>query len=112
MSSIERIAKIFRVLSEANRLEIIFSLEGGPKSVSQIIESTGLSQPLVSFHLKVLRESGLVVTQRKSTIVINALSDAEITKLIRPFKKYGCDQTMKPISMPVHCMCSPWKKEE
>ncbi len=47
-------------LAERNRLRIVELLRQGPISVNEIVEKLDLSQPLVSKHLRVLRESGLV----------------------------------------------------
>lgn len=56
---VETVADIFKTLSDANRLRIIRVLTLDCQSVSRIVEETGLSQPLVSHHLRVLREAGL-----------------------------------------------------
>ena len=47
-------------LAEPNRLAIVELLRDGPRSVNEIVESLGLSQPLVSKHLKVLSAVALV----------------------------------------------------
>ncbi len=45
-----RYAGFCRLMAVENRLLILFSLEGGQKSVSSVIEATGLSQTLLSYH--------------------------------------------------------------
>src|SRR5512142_1468259 len=47
-------------LAEPNRLRIVEMLKKGPSSVNEIAGRLELSQPLVSKHLRVLREAGLV----------------------------------------------------
>ncbi len=47
-------------LAEPNRLRIVEILRTGPSSVNEIAERLKLSQPLVSKHLRVLREAGIV----------------------------------------------------
>jgi DNA-binding transcriptional ArsR family regulator len=47
-------------LAEPNRLRIVELLRGGPRSVNEIVETLELPQPLVSKHLRVLRDAGLV----------------------------------------------------
>ena len=47
-------------LAETNRLHIVELLRKGPLSVNEIVEKLGLSQPLVSKHLRVLSQAGLV----------------------------------------------------
>jgi DNA-binding transcriptional ArsR family regulator len=86
-------------------------LKDGPCSVSQIIEATGFSQPLVSFHLKLLREAGIVTTERKGTFVYNSLSDQELPKIIHQFAKYSVHaKESKHAEMPFSCACPPWMK--
>jgi DNA-binding transcriptional ArsR family regulator len=109
---IDSLVRFFKLLGDESRLSILFALETEPCSVSQIMEKTGLSQPLVSFHLKVLREAGLVVTERKGTFVFNALGQPDLTKLIRCFEKYtdrDGAQAGKTFSFPGDC-CSSWMK--
>jgi DNA-binding transcriptional ArsR family regulator len=47
-------------LAEPNRLHIVELLRDGPLSVNEIVERLHLSQPLVSKHLRVLSQAGLV----------------------------------------------------
>ena len=50
----------FEVLSSAVRRDIIAQLRRGPSSVSDLNEALGISQPVVSKHLRVLRDTGFV----------------------------------------------------
>ena len=47
-------------LAEPNRLAIVEYLRDGPRSVNDIVDRLGLSQPLVSKHLRVLSEVDIV----------------------------------------------------
>jgi DNA-binding transcriptional ArsR family regulator len=47
-------------LAEPNRLRIVEMLKKGPAPVNEIAVQLRLSQPLVSKHLRVLREAGIV----------------------------------------------------
>lgn len=51
---------IFAALAEPNRLQIVDLLCDGPLTVGEIAERTGMRQPQVSKHLRVLSEAGLV----------------------------------------------------
>lgn len=57
--ALEAVAALFKTLSDPTRLRIIQVLTLECESVTAIVEATGLSQPLVSHHLRILRESGL-----------------------------------------------------
>ena len=50
----------FTLLAEPTRRRLLDLLAGGERSVTELVESLGLSQPLVSKHLRVLREAGAV----------------------------------------------------
>lgn len=53
-----------KALADVNRLRIVRRLAAGEASVAELIAHVGLSQPLVSHHLKRLRVAGLVETRR------------------------------------------------
>ena len=68
-------ADIFDVLSDSTRRELLARLldrrlddgpDSGELSVGQLVEATGLSQPTVSKHLKVLRDHGLVTVREEA----------------------------------------------
>lgn len=108
---LESIAKIFKLLSDPNRLKILYLLEDGSLSVSGIMERSLLSQPLVSFHLKVLREAGLIEPYREGTFVFNKLAHQEIIALIASFEPYISQKT-EDATIPFmgNDCCPPWMK--
>lgn len=53
-----------KALADVNRLRIVRHLAEGEATVTELISSIGLSQPLVSHHIKRLRAAGLVETRR------------------------------------------------
>ena len=53
-----------KTLADVNRLRILQRLADSDATVTELIEHVGLSQPLVSWHLGKLRESGFVETHR------------------------------------------------
>lgn len=50
----------FEALAEPNRRAILDALRDGERPVSALVDELGVSQPLVSKHLRVLRDAGLV----------------------------------------------------
>ncbi len=54
---------VFAVLAESSRRGILDLLMDGPHSVGEIVERSGLSQPNVSRHLRILREAEVVQAQ-------------------------------------------------
>ena len=74
-AQLEQAAELFKALSTVSRLRILTSLAGGEGSVGSLVQSTGLSQPLVSQHLRVLRSMNLVTVSRSGREAIYALTD-------------------------------------
>ena len=79
----KQIAVFFRSLADENRLKILVNLSEGEKSVSEIVEQTGLSQPLISHHLKELKHSLIVKTERKGSFVFYELTEPTIVDLLK-----------------------------
>ena len=61
----EKAIDSLKALAEPIRLEIIEALSNGEKCVCDLMQETGLAQSKISFHLKVLKEAG-VITDRQS----------------------------------------------
>ena len=61
----EKAIDLLKALAEPIRLEIIESLSNGEKCVCDLMQETDLAQSKISFHLKVLKEAG-VITDRQS----------------------------------------------
>jgi ArsR family transcriptional regulator len=78
----QNLARFFKVLGDANRLGIVLTIGSGNRSVSEIIDSTGLPQTLVSFHLKVLREARIVKTVRQGPFIFYSLAEPELLALL------------------------------
>jgi DNA-binding transcriptional ArsR family regulator len=75
-------AFLARSLADENRLRILLCLGNGKKSVSQVVEELGLSQPLISHHLKELRRSLLVKVERRGPFVYYEMSDPTIIDIL------------------------------
>ena len=59
-------AEMFKVLSDSNRLQIIDMLSCGEMCVCKILEKFNITQPTLSHHLKVLADSGIVVSRKEA----------------------------------------------
>ncbi len=75
-------AKIFYALSDPVRLEILDFLRGGEKCVCEIVPHLGLIQPVVSRHLKILKDSGLVLFRKDGNKRLYSTSDPRIYRII------------------------------
>ena len=58
-------ARMLGILADPNRLNIVRVLTEDCQHVSDIVNATGLLQPLVSHHLRVLKDHGLAISERQ-----------------------------------------------
>ncbi len=70
--------RICYALGDPTRVLILYALSDGPLCVSEIVEVLGFSQPTISRHLRVLRERGLVNTEREGTNIFYSLADRRV----------------------------------
>jgi len=66
--SAQRMARVFKALSDPARLRLLSLIAGRPAGEAcncELIEPLGLSQPTVSHHLKVLHDVGLLARDRR-----------------------------------------------
>lgn len=82
MDRINELSTVFKLLGEPNRLRILLSLGLECRPVSAVIAATGLSQTNVSFHLRTLREAGLVRGEPHGPFVFYCLADPTLLSLI------------------------------
>ena len=63
-AAIDAAVETLKFLSDRNRLRILGVLAREETCVCDLIDELGLPQPLVSYHLRKLRDGGLVRTRR------------------------------------------------
>jgi len=66
LKELDHLADLFRVLAEPNRLRILYLLTQRETCVCELLPEMGISQPLLSHHLGVLAESGLIQSRRQA----------------------------------------------
>ena len=65
-------------LSDPTRIFILYALNERALNVTELTNELGLPQPTISRHLKVLRERGLVDTERHGTVITYHLTDQRV----------------------------------
>jgi DNA-binding transcriptional ArsR family regulator len=76
------VAETMHALSTPSRVRILGRLAVGPCSVSKLARDIDMEQPAVSQQLRVLRNLGLVSSERDGKKVIYALSDENVRALL------------------------------
>jgi DNA-binding transcriptional ArsR family regulator len=74
-------AHVLRALASSERLLIVLWLAGTRSSVRELEEVTGLGQSLVSYHLRMLRDAGLIVAEADGRVNRYRLATADLDSL-------------------------------
>lgn len=75
-------AEICAGLADPKRITILYELADGPKNVTELAQALDMPQPLVSRHLKILRERGMVATTRQGQAVEYRLGDPRLIEAL------------------------------
>lgn len=75
-------AEICGGLADPKRILILYALLEGPRNVTELVESLKMSQPMVSRHLKILRERGMVIATRLGPSVEYRLADERLIQAL------------------------------
>lgn len=81
---------LFNVLAEPNRRLLLDLLLEGAEPVSRLVEQVDMSQPVVSKHLRILRNAGLVSVRRdgqRRLYSINPEPLEEVDEWIQPYRQ-------------------------
>lgn len=87
---------ICSALAEHHRLLLLYAIAESPRSVGELVVQSGLSQPSVSRHLRILRESGIVSTRRAGRSVYYFPADARIVQAMELLRAVVLDQAQRP----------------
>src|SRR5216683_5295423 len=81
---------IWAALADPHRRAMLDALRDGPCPVGDLAGALGLSQPMTSKHLRVLRDAGLVLVRKQAQQRIYAVNPrrmAEIESWLAPYRK-------------------------
>lgn len=85
-------AQFCRGLADQSRMLLVYELAEQPRNVSELVERLGMAQPVVSRHLKILRERGIVVAERQGRSVTYQLADERIVQALDLFRSIIADR--------------------
>ena len=96
-------AKIFNALSDPVRLEIVEFLRVGEKCVCEIVPHVHLIQPVVSRHLKILKDCGLLKYRKEGNRRLYSITDYRIVEIIDAVGSDLVDALTKRIIEQIAC---------
>ncbi len=104
-----RLQAFFQTLGDATRLRIIQFIGAEDRSVSEIVDFLRQSQPLVSHHLRVLRESGILEAKRHGPFIRYSVKDARLLDALGILQEIAPAGEVAPGSLPMFCRPPWWK---
>jgi len=107
--------ELLRALGTPHRLAIVLELADGPRCVHELVDGLGVSQSLVSQHLRVLRNTGLVVGARRGKETVYSLPDDHVAHIARDALAHGGESRARagrPTDHDHHTQEQPEHEEE
>ena len=100
MHDLDTLTARFKALSDPIRLRILDRLRGGERCVCELTDVLDAGQSLLSFHLRVLKDAGLVTDRREGRWMHYALSPevvAEIGEFLGALRRRTDERRWKPV---------------
>lgn len=92
-TGLRRSARLFHALSDETRLKILERLRHGERCVCDLTDALGAAQPRLSFHLKILKQAGLVSGRREgrwSYYTLTPEARREVTGALAVLSPHAC----------------------
>ena len=87
---LSRAAAVLRCLGHPLRLRLLEALETGEKTVSELQEYAGVSQPMVSQHLTVLKAHGVVDLRRAGPFARYSVVEPKVKSILECIRAGQC----------------------
>ena len=94
--AVEAMGDLFRALATPVRLSIVMELSAAPRSVGELVEALGVSQPLVSQHLRVLRAARLVAVDQRRRERVYRLLDEHVRHIVGDAAQHVAEHGRRP----------------
>ena len=102
METTKEYVPIFKALADETRLKIIEMLSCGEMCACDILESFQITQPTLSYHMKVLTDSGLVMSRKEG----NWIRYSNNEEMVMDLKDFWVNLTNGDAT----CVCNNWKE--
>lgn len=88
-------ASVFKALSDEKRLEILEQLRGGEKCACVLLEHMDIGQSGLSYHMRILSDSGIVIGRQEGKWTYYKLSESGREYAVTLLKKLTTPNTEK-----------------
>ena len=75
-------ANICEGLADPTRILILYTLDEKPRNVTELAGVLDITQPTASRHLRMLRDRGMVVAERRAQAVVYSLTDRRVIEAL------------------------------
>ncbi len=89
-ASASQACAMLKTLANEDRLLILCQLSGGARTVGELESLLGIRQPTLSQQLTVLRQEGVVSTERQGKYIIYSLASTEVIHIMRTLYHLYC----------------------
>lgn len=79
----DKVQQLGKGIASPSRYKILELLMGGSKTVTELVEKVGLTQPAISQHLATLKECELVDSEKKGQEVFYSLNTKHMLSILR-----------------------------
>ncbi|MCZ8378499.1 metalloregulator ArsR/SmtB family transcription factor [Mycobacterium sp. CPCC 205372] len=79
---LETAGELLRALAAPVRIAIVLQLQQSQRCVHELVDALGVPQPLVSQHLRILKQSGVVASERSGREVLYRLVDHHLAHIV------------------------------
>lgn len=87
-----RMAEVFRLLGEPNRLSLVYACLEQPQSVQSLAAQIDISMSLASHHLRLLRAARLLAAERRGKQVFYVAADHHVQRVLRDMIEHGDEE--------------------
>jgi DNA-binding transcriptional ArsR family regulator len=91
LETLERVAPVIRTAAHPLRLRILdyLRLENRPCTVSDITDAVGAAQAVVSQQLRILKDQGILASQREGTCIFYRIAESSVLLLLDCIRHHG-----------------------
>jgi ArsR family transcriptional regulator, arsenate/arsenite/antimonite-responsive transcriptional repressor len=103
LENVEKHLSQLKALSDITRLEIINLLSSGSLCACDILESFQITQPTLSYHMKLLTDSNLVTAERVGKWTHYSLNGRELDDLLGSLKLVSTNRIIPLVKSTAKC---------
>ena len=81
-------AELFKVFGDSTRIRILIALLDGERCVGNLAETLSMTQPAISYQLRILKQAKLLRCRRAGKLILYALADDHVQTILHMAKEH------------------------